>query len=82
VKPRLQADNDLRNSIRTGVLRREPAIDFQSALAARLDDIPDPEVLSKAMAMIPDLTVIRFLTQTSPRVVLDLGVFPVTGFFR
>jgi hypothetical protein len=40
VKPRFQADNDLRSSIRTGVLRHEPSIDFQSALAARLDGIP------------------------------------------
>jgi hypothetical protein len=50
VTPRFQADNDLRSSIRTGVLRREPSIDFQSALAAGLDGIPDPEVLRRAMA--------------------------------
>jgi hypothetical protein len=49
VKPRFQADNDLRSSIRTGALRHEPSIDFQSALAARLDGIPDPEVLRLAM---------------------------------
>jgi hypothetical protein len=48
VKPGFQADNDLRSSIRTGVLRREPSIDFQSALVARLDGIPDPEVLHLA----------------------------------
>ena len=49
MKPRFQADNDLRNSIRTGVLRNEPSIDFQSAQAARLDGLPDPEVLRLAM---------------------------------
>jgi hypothetical protein len=49
VKPRFQADNDLRRSIRTGVLRHEPSVDFQSALAASLDGIPDPEVLRLAM---------------------------------
>jgi hypothetical protein len=49
VKPRFQADNDLRSSIRTGVLRREPSLDFQSALAAGFDGIPDPEVLRRAM---------------------------------
>ena len=49
MKPKFQADNDLRNSIRTGVLRHEPSIDFQSAVAARLDGIPDPEVLRFAM---------------------------------
>jgi hypothetical protein len=45
VNARFQADNDLRASIRTGVLRREPAIDFQSAHAASLDGIADPVVL-------------------------------------
>jgi len=48
MKQRFQADNDLRNSIRTGVLRREPSIDFQSARAARLDGLSDPEVLRSA----------------------------------
>ena len=50
MKPRFQADNDLRSSIRTGVLRREPSIDFQSAYIAGLDGIPDPDVLRLAMA--------------------------------
>jgi hypothetical protein len=49
LKPRFQADNDLRNSIRIGVLRHEPSVDFQSAFAARLDGILDPEVLRLAM---------------------------------
>jgi hypothetical protein len=49
VRPKFQADNDLRSSIRTGVLRHEPSTDFQSAIAARLDGVPDPEVLRLAM---------------------------------
>ena len=48
MKPRFQADNDLRNSIRNGVLRREQAIDFQSARAAQLDGVPDSAVLEIA----------------------------------
>ena len=48
MKPRFQADNDLRGAIRTGVLRREPSIDFQSAHSAGLDGVPDPEVLRLA----------------------------------
>ena len=48
MKPRFQADNDLRSSIRTGVLRHEPSIDFQTALMASLDGIADPEVLRLA----------------------------------
>jgi Domain of unknown function (DUF5615) len=47
VKPRFQADNDLRSAIRTGVLRREPSIDFRSAHAAGLEGVPDPEVLRR-----------------------------------
>ena len=50
MKPRFQADNDLRSSIRTGVLRHKPSVDFQSAVAARLDIVPDPGVLRLAMA--------------------------------
>jgi hypothetical protein len=49
VKPKFQADNDLRSSIRAGVLRHEPSIDFQSAPAASLHGISDPEVLRLAM---------------------------------
>jgi hypothetical protein len=50
VKPRFQADNDLRAAIRIGVVRREPLINFQSARDASLDGVPDPEVLEKAAA--------------------------------
>jgi hypothetical protein len=45
VKPRFQADNDLRNSIRLGVLRREPSIESVSAREAQLDHVSDPDVL-------------------------------------
>jgi hypothetical protein len=48
VNPRFQADNDLRSSIRTGVLRHEPSIDFQSAHAAGLAGLSEPEVLRLA----------------------------------
>jgi hypothetical protein len=46
VKVRFQADNDLRKAIVRGVVRSEPRIDFQSAQAARLDGVPDGEVLA------------------------------------
>lgn len=48
MKVRFQADNDLRQAIRKGVVRREPAVDFQSAHAARLDTLPDLDVLRLA----------------------------------
>jgi len=48
MKIRYQADNDLRKAIVRGAVRREPMIDFRSAQAARLDRVPDPEVLAFA----------------------------------
>jgi hypothetical protein len=45
---RFQADNDLRKAILRGVVRQEPSLDFRSAQAARLDGVPDSEVLALA----------------------------------
>ncbi|MEA5421054.1 DUF5615 family PIN-like protein [Spirulina sp. CCNP1310] len=43
-----QADADLNQAIVTGVLRREPTIDFQSAFVAELEGVKDSEVLAIA----------------------------------
>lgn len=43
---RFQADADLNQAIVTGVLRREPKIDFQTAVLAQLEGLPDTDVLS------------------------------------
>lgn len=43
-----QADNDLRKAIVRGAVRREPQMNFRSAQAARLDGVPDPDVLGFA----------------------------------
>jgi hypothetical protein len=48
VTVRYQADADLNQAIVTGVLRREPTIDFQTAFAAGLEGVKDPEVLAIA----------------------------------
>ena len=45
---RYQADADLDQAIVTDVLRREPTIDFQTAFAAGLEGVKDPEVLAIA----------------------------------
>jgi hypothetical protein len=45
---RFQADADLNEDIVTGVLRREPRIDFQTAEAASLRSLSDSEVLTLA----------------------------------
>ena len=43
-----QADADLNQNIVTGVLRREPTLDFQTAPAAKLEGVKDLEVLAIA----------------------------------
>lgn len=48
MKVRFQADADLNHIIVRAVLRREPAIDFQTAHAASLVGVSDQEVLAIA----------------------------------
>src|SRR5947207_2497738 len=45
---RFLADADLNEGIVAGCLRREPTMDFLSANEAKLEGVPDPEVLSLA----------------------------------
>jgi len=45
---RFQADVDLNQLILRAACRREPALDFQTAEAAGLSGLPDPEVLHRA----------------------------------
>lgn len=45
MKPKFLADADLRLPIVTGVLRRDPSIDFLTASSANLFGVKDPEVL-------------------------------------
>ncbi|HEY9876646.1 MAG TPA: DUF5615 family PIN-like protein [Candidatus Obscuribacterales bacterium] len=45
MKIRFQADADLNQAIVTGVLRREPSIDFQTANVSSLSGLSDLEVL-------------------------------------
>jgi predicted nuclease of predicted toxin-antitoxin system len=48
VKVRYQADADLNEDIVTGVCRRAPEIEFQTAYEARLSGVKDSEVLALA----------------------------------
>ena len=48
MKIRFQADADLNQIIVRATLRLEPAIDFQTAHAAELAGLDDPQVLKKA----------------------------------
>jgi hypothetical protein len=45
---RFLADASLHDAIVSGCLRREPAMDFLSANEAKLQGVPDPEVLALA----------------------------------
>jgi hypothetical protein len=48
VKPRFQADADLSHTIVLAATRREPALDFQSAIVGEVIGLRDPEVLQRA----------------------------------
>ena len=48
MKIRFQADADLDEDIVTGLIRREPAVEFQTASEAGLAGLNDQEVLSRA----------------------------------
>jgi hypothetical protein len=48
MKIRFQADADLNQIILSAVLRREPSIGFQTALAAEIQGTDDPGVLARA----------------------------------
>ena len=48
MKVRFLADADLNRAIVSGVLRREPSVDFLTAQAAGLRSMNDPEVLALA----------------------------------
>jgi Domain of unknown function (DUF5615) len=48
VKVRFQADADLNQHIVTGILRREPRVDFQTATMAGLRGLSDLDVLALA----------------------------------
>ena len=48
MRVRFQADADLNEDIVTGILRREPGVDFQTATTANLRLLSDLEVLTLA----------------------------------
>jgi len=62
---RFPADASLHGAIVTGCLRREPAIDFLSAHEARLEGVPDPEVL--AFATLQNRVLVTSDLRTMPR---------------
>mgnify|MGYP006944678549 CR=1 FL=1 len=88
MKIRFQADGDLNLAIVTGVLRREPAIDFQTANASNLTSLSDLEVLTltaqsgRILVSHDQRTMPRYFaefitTQTSSGVIIALQSLPV-----
>ena len=71
MKIRFQADNDLRKTIVRGVARCAPEIDFRSAQMARLDGVPDSEVL--AMAAREDRILVSHDFQKCPAILGNLS---------
>lgn len=71
-KLQFQADADLKQAIVTGILRRQPTIDFQSANAAGLEGKPDYEVLTIAAQ---DGILVTYDRKTMPT---EFGVFITT----
>ena len=65
MKIRFQADADLNEDIVTGVLRREPDLDFQTAEEANLRGLNDYQVLKLAADQGPFLS--RMIDKTMPR---------------
>ncbi|OKH26744.1 hypothetical protein NIES593_01455 [Hydrococcus rivularis NIES-593] len=88
MKIRFQADSDLNQAIVTGILRREPTVDFQTSNVANLSGLSDLEVLtfvareSRVLVSHDQRTMPRYfaefiVTQTSPGVIIVLQSLPI-----
>ena len=84
---RFLADADLNEDIVTGIVRREPRIDFQTAQAANLRELSAPEVL--AMAAHENRILVTHDRRTMPRHFADFiqhrhspGVFVIAQSVR
>jgi hypothetical protein len=89
MKVRFQADADLNQAIVTGVLRREPTVDFQTVNVSNLSGLSDLEVLSfvvqesRVLVSHDQRTMPRYfaefiVTQTSSGVIIVLQSLPVS----
>jgi Domain of unknown function (DUF5615) len=89
MKIRFQADADLNQAIVTGVLRREPTIDFQTSNVSNLTGLSDLEVLSFVaqegrvlvshdQRTMPIYFAEFVVNQTSPGVIIVLQSLPIS----
>ncbi|MFB6232154.1 MAG: DUF5615 family PIN-like protein [Salinibacter sp.] len=65
MKVRFQADADFNHINRRALVRREPAVDFQTVPAAELEGLEDPEVL--VIAAQEDRVLVSHDVKTMPR---------------
>ena len=88
MRARFLADADLHPQIVSGLKRIEPAIDFETAQAAALRGVPDPEVLRMAAEKnrivvshdrrtMPGAFYVFLRTRTSPGLILISQGFPI-----
>ncbi|MCU0535423.1 MAG: hypothetical protein MUD14_16160 [Hydrococcus sp. Prado102] len=88
MKIRFQADSDLNQAIVTGILRREPTIDFQTSNIANLSGLSDLEVLTNVaqegrvlvshdQRTMPIYFAEFVITQTSSGVIIVLQSMPI-----
>ena len=89
MKIRFQADADLNQAIVTGVIRREPTIDFQTANISNLSGLSDLEVLnfvaqetrvliSHDQRTMPKYFAEFVVNQTRAGVIIVLQSFPIS----
>jgi hypothetical protein len=89
MKIRFQADADLNQAIVTGILRREPIVDFQTANLSNLSGLSDLEVLDfvaqegRVLVSHDQRTMPRYfaefvVTQTSAGVIIVLQSLPIS----
>ncbi|MFB8789708.1 MAG: DUF5615 family PIN-like protein [Potamolinea sp.] len=89
MKIRFQADADLNQAILTGILRREPAINFQTSKVSNLSGLSDLEVLAfvaqegRVLVSHDQRTMPRYfaefiVSQTSAGVIIVLQSLPIS----
>ncbi len=72
-RPRFLADNDLNDHIVTGLLRREPAIEFKRAREVGLHNRPDPDVLAYAAYQISGKPAACVMSSGTMRLTVSTG---------
>ena len=71
MRVRFQADADLNQIILLATIRREPAVDFQTAMTAGLPGVADPNVLARSFENLEDDASVSEFVEWFPGVTLE-----------